>query len=121
MSFEYSHKNKTEVTHRATLQGQVFSLGTYLNKYSIDYINDQGDSKWAVLIAGCFYKQENIVRMLLRSFKPNVNAIGDFKLDFVDEIMCVVTALWVAVGDISIVKLLIEEGNGNLNQLTCDT
>ncbi len=123
MSFEYSLTNKDELIHRATRQGRVFSLETYLNQYPIENINEQheyGRSKWTLLIAACFYKHENIVRMLLRRFKPDVNAVGDVKLDFVSEIMCGVSPLWVAVavGHIDIVKLLVEEGNANVNHLS---
>ena len=123
MSFEYSLTNKDELIHRATRQGRVFSLETYLNQYSLDDINKQyehGRSKWTLLIAACFYKHENVVRMLLRRFKPNIDAIGDVKLDFVSEIMCGVSPLWVAVavGHFGIVKLLVEEGHANVNHLS---
>lgn len=123
MSFEYSLTNKDELIHRATRQGRVFSLETYLNQYPLDDINRQyeyGRSKWTLLIAACFYKHENIVRMLLRRFKPNVDAIGDVKLDFVTEIMCGVSPLWVAVavGHFGIVKILVEEGHANVNHLS---
>ncbi|RKH90317.1 ankyrin repeat domain-containing protein, partial [Corallococcus sp. AB038B] len=77
-------------------------------------------SRWTLLIAACFYKHENIVRMLLGRFKPNIDAVGDVKLEFVSEIMCGVSALWVAVavGHFGIVKLLIEKGNANVNHLS---
>jgi Fem-1 family protein b len=123
MSFEYSWTNKDELIHRAARQGRVFSLETYLNRHPIKDINQQyeyGRSRWTLLIAACFYKHENIVRMLLRRFKPDVNAVGDVKLDFVHEVMRDVSPLWVAVagGQFGIVKLLIEEGNANVNHLS---
>jgi len=123
MSFKYSSTNKDELIHRATRQGRVFSLETYLNRYPPDDINqlyEYGRSRWTLLIAACFYKHENIVRLLLRRFKPDVNAVGDVKLNFVHEIMYSVSSLWVAVavGDFDIVKLLVEEGNANVNHLS---
>ncbi|UJR29136.1 hypothetical protein I4U23_010350 [Adineta vaga] len=123
MSLKYSWTTKDELIHRATRQGRVFSLETYLNRYPLENINQQfeyGRSRWTLLIAACFYKHEHIVRMLLRRFKPDVNAIGDVKLDFVHEIMYGVSALWVAVavGQLDIVRLLIEEGNANINHLS---
>ena len=123
MTFEYSLTNKDELIHRATREGRVFSLETYLNQYPIEDINKQyeyGRSKWTLLITACFYQHENVVRMLLRRFKPDVNAVGDVKLDFVSEIMRSVSPLWVAVavGHFDIVKLLIEEGNANVNHLS---
>jgi Fem-1 family protein b len=115
--------NKAELIHRATRQGRVFSLETYLNQYPIEDINQQYEyarSRWTLLIAACFYKHENVVRMLLRRFKPDIDALGDVKLDFVSEIMYGVSPLWVAVavGHFGIVKLLIEEGNANVNHLS---
>ncbi|CAF3089608.1 unnamed protein product [Rotaria sp. Silwood2] len=101
MLFDYSRAEKDELIHRATRQGRVFSLETYLNQYSIMNINQQyeyGRSRWTLLIAACFFKHENIVRMLLRRFKPDINAV--------------------AVGHFGIVKLLIEEGNANVNHLS---
>jgi len=123
MSFKYSWTNKNELIHRATRQGRVFSLETYLNQYPIEDINQlyqYGRSRWTLLIAACFYKHENVVRMLLRRFKPDIDAVGDVKLDFVSEIMYGVSPLWVAVavGHFSIVKLLVEEGNANVNHLS---
>ena len=123
MSFEYSFMNKDELIHRAVHQGRVFSLETYLNRYPLEDIDQQyehGRSRWTILIAACFYKHENIVRMLLRRFKPDVDAVGDVKLDFVSEIMYGVSSLWVAVavGHFGIVKLLIEEGHANVNHLS---
>lgn len=123
MSFEYSFMNKDELIHRAVHQGRVFSLETYLNRYPLEDIDQQyehGRSRWTILIAACFYKHENIVRMLLRRFKPDVDAVGDVKLDFVSEIMYGVSSLWVAVavGHFGIVKLLIEEGHANINHLS---
>jgi ankyrin repeat protein len=123
MSFKYSWTNKNELIHRATRQGRVFSLETYLNQYPIEDINQlyqYGRSRWTLLIAACFYKHENVVRMLLRRFKPDIDAVGDVKLDFVSEIMYGVSPLWVAVavGHFGIVKLLIEEGNANVNHLS---
>jgi Fem-1 family protein b len=123
MSFEYSLTNKDELIHRAARQGRVFSLETYLTQFPIKDINEQydyGRSKWTLLIAACYYKHENIVRMLLRRFKPDVNVIGDVKLDFVSEIMYGVSPLWVAVavGHFDIVKLLVEEGHANVNHLS---
>ncbi|CAF3523352.1 unnamed protein product [Rotaria sp. Silwood1] len=123
MLFDYSRAEKNELIHRATRQGRVFSLETYLNQHPIVNINQQyeyGRSRWTLLIAACFYKHENIVRMLLRRFKPDVNAVGDVKLDFVHDIMYGVSSLWVAVavGHFGIVKLLVEEGNANVNHLS---
>lgn len=123
MSFEYSLTNKDELIHRATRQGRVFSLETYLNQYPMKDINrryEYGRSKWTLLIAACFYKHENVVRMLLRRFEPNVDAVGDVKLDFVTEIMSGVSPLWVAVavGHFGIVKILVEEGQANVNHLS---
>ncbi|CAF3631409.1 unnamed protein product [Adineta steineri] len=123
MLFKYSSTYNNDLIHRATRQGRVFSLETYLNRYSLENIDQlfiYGRSKWTLLIAACFYKHENIVRMLLRRFKPDINATGDVKLDFVHEVMYGVSALWVAaaVGSFDIVKLLIEEGNANVNHLS---
>lgn len=123
MSFKYSFTNNDELIHRATREGRVFSLETYLNQYPIEDINQQyeyGRSRWTLLIAACFYKHENVVRMLLRRFKPDIDAVGDVKLDFVSETMYGVSALWVAVaiGHFGIVKILIEEGNANVNHLS---
>ncbi|CAF1361198.1 unnamed protein product [Adineta ricciae] len=123
MSFKYCWTNKDELIHRATRQGRVFSLETYLNRYppeSIDQLYEYGRSRWTLLIAACFYKHENIVRLLLRRFKPDVNAVGDVKLDFVHEVMHGISALWVAVavGQFDIVKLLVEEGNADVNHLS---
>ncbi|CAF0915689.1 unnamed protein product [Rotaria sordida] len=123
MLFDYSQVEKDELIHRATRQGRVLSLETYLNQYPIANINQQyeyGRSRWTLLIAACFYKHENIVRMLLHRFKPDINAVGDVKLDFVHDIMYGVSPLWVAVavGHFGIVKLLVEEGNANINHLS---
>jgi Fem-1 family protein b len=123
ISFECPWTNTVELMHRAARHGRVFSLETYLNQHPIDDINQQyeyGRSRWTLLIAACFYKHENVVRMLLRRFKPDVDAVGDVKLDFVHEIMYGVSPLWIAaaVGHFGIVKLLVEEGGANVNHLS---
>lgn len=123
MSFECHRTNKDELIHRATRQGRIFTLETYLNQcpsFNFDRPINYGRSRWTVLIAACFYKHENIVRMLLRRFQPKVDAPGDVKLDFVHEVMCGVSPLWVAVavGHFSIVKLLVEEGEADVNHLS---
>ncbi|CAF1282904.1 unnamed protein product [Rotaria magnacalcarata] len=123
MFFKYSREKQEELMHRATRQGHAFSLETYLNYYTEKNINQQyvyGRSKWTLLIAACFYRHENIVRMLMHRFKPDVDAVGNIKLDFVHDIMYSVSPLWVAVavGHFGIVKLLVEEGNANVNHLS---
>ena len=123
MSFDCSWPKLDELIHRAARQGRVLSLETYLNQYpaeKIDQQHDYGRSRWTLLIAACFYKHENIVRMLLRRFQPDADAIGDVKLDFVSDVMCGVSALWVAaaVGHLNIVQLLVEQGGANVNHLS---
>ena len=123
MSFECSSMNKDELIHRFTRQGRVISLEVYLNQSSEFDVNqyfEYGRSRWTLLIAACFYRHENIVRMLLRRFKPDVDAPGDVKLDFVQEVLHGVSALWVAVavGHFGIVKLLVEQGRANVNHLS---
>lgn len=123
MLCKYAWKEKEELLHRTIRQGYVFSLETYLNLFPIENINQQyeyGRSKWTLLIAACFYKHKNIVRMLMRRFKPDVNVVGDIKLDFVNDIICGVSPLWVAaaMGQFEIIKLLVEEGNANVNHLS---
>ena len=123
MSFECSSTNTDELIQRFTRQGRVICLETYLNQFPHFDLNqyfDYGRSRWTLLIAACFYRHEHIVRMLLRRFKPNVNAVGDVKLDFVQEVIYGVSPLWVAVavGHFGIVKLLIEQGHANVNHLS---
>ena len=57
----------------------------------------------------CFFKHENVVRMLSRHSKPKIDATGDVKLDSVHEIMYGMTLLWVTVVvcHFGIVKLLV--------------
>ena len=123
ISFQSRSANKAELIHRATRQGRIFSLETYLNQsppVNIDQQFEHGRSRWTILIAACFYKHENIVRLLLRRFQPKIDASGDVKLEFVHEVMCGVSALWVAVavGHFGLVKLLVEEGGADVNHLS---
>jgi Fem-1 homolog b len=120
MPFDCLSTNELERIHRAVRHGRVFTLETYLNRSSADVIeqrHDYGRSRWTLLIAACFYQHEAIVRMLLRRFQPDVDAVGDVQLDFIRELMYGVSPLWVAValGHLGIVRLLVEQGRANVN------
>ena len=63
-----------------------------------------------------------VVRMLLTRFKPDINIVGTINLKTLEnrfELVEEVSPLWTAaaVNHFDIVKLLIEHGNANINQL----
>ena len=124
MSFQSSAIDDEELIHRAACQGHRISLEIYLtqNPECINKLFTYAQSKWTPLIAACFYKYEHVVRMLLTRFKPDINTVGTINLKTLEnrvELVEEVSALWTAaaVNDFDTVKLLIEHGNANINQL----
>jgi ankyrin repeat protein len=124
MSFQLSAIDDDELIHRAACQGHCISLEVYLNQNPncINKFFTYAESTWTPLLAACFYKHEHVVRMLLTRFKPDINAIGTINLKTLEnrlELVEEVSSLWTAaaVNHFDIVKLLIEHGNANINQL----
>ncbi|CAF1113190.1 unnamed protein product [Adineta steineri] len=125
MPFRSSAIRNDELIHTAVRRGHIISLEIYLNQNPtcINKIYTYNQSKWTPLLAACYYKHENIVRMLLRRFKPDIEILGTIVFDLINnqqEIIEDVSPLWtaVAVDHFNIVRLLIEYGNVNINHLT---
>jgi ankyrin repeat protein len=124
MSFQLSAIDDEELIHNAARQGHLISLEVYLNQNPkcINKLYTYDKSKWTPLLAACFYKHKHIVRMLLTRFKPDIDVVGTVNITTLEnglELFEDVSALWTAaaVNDFDIVKLLIEHGNANINQL----
>jgi ankyrin repeat protein len=107
--------------------GNVTTLEVYLNEQSDESINklyDFDNNKLSILMGACFYKHENIVRMLLkRPYRPSIDLLGTVVFDssYVHpEIATGVPALWIAtaMNDFNIVKLLVEIGDADVNHIT---
>lgn len=125
MSFERSALDNEELVHEAVRQGHRISLEIYLNQnpHCLNRIYTYNRSKWTPLLAACYYKQEEIVRMLLRRFHPDIESKGTVVFDMIDsqpEMVEDVSPLWTAaaVDHFDIVRLLIEYGQANVNYLT---
>ena len=125
MSFQSSAVDNEELIHNAVRQGHRISLEIYLNQNPdcINKLYTYNQSKWTPLLAACYYKHEDIVRMLLRRFKPDIEAKGTVVFELIHshaEIIEDVSALWIAaaVDHFDIVRLLIEQGKANINHLT---
>ncbi|CAF2575341.1 unnamed protein product [Rotaria sp. Silwood2] len=124
MSFQLSAINDEELVHDAVRYGHIISLEVYLNQNPkcINKLYTYGKSQWTPLIAACFYQHEHVVRMLLTNYKSNIEALGTITLNSIDNRLDLaeeVSALWTAgaVNNFDIVKLLIENGNANINHL----
>jgi ankyrin repeat protein len=124
MPFQSSAIDDEELIHNAVRQGHVISLEVYLNQNPkcLNKLFTYDKATWTPLLAACFYQHEHVVRMLLTRFKPDINAIGTINLHTLEnrfELAEEVSSLWTAaaVNHFDIVKLLIEHGNANINQL----
>ena len=125
MSLRLSSLDNEELIHDAVLRDYLLALEIHLNEnpQSINKFFRRNRCHWTPLIAACFFKHEAIVRMLLRRFKPDVEAKGTIVLDESTndpEIFEDVPALWTAtvVDHFGIVRLLVEHGRANVNHLT---
>ena len=125
MSWRLSSIDNEELIHDAVRYGHLLALEVYLNENPqyISKLFQHNQCRWTPLIAACFFKHEAIVRMLLKRFKPDVEAQGTVVLgtsanDY--ETYEDVSALWTAaaVDHFDIVRLLIEHGHANVNYLT---
>lgn len=124
MSFYVSDLDREEFIHTAARQGHRISLEIYLNQnpQCINKLFTYRESSWTPLLAACFHKHEDVVRMLLRRFKPDIDATGTINLRTLEnrfELVEEVPPLWTAaaMNHFDIVKLLIEQGHANVNQL----
>ena len=124
MSFHKSALNDEELIHTAARQGHRISLEIYLNQnpQCINKLFTYKESLWTPLLAACFHKHEHVVRMLISRFQPDIDAIGTINLRTLEnrfELVDEVPPLWTAaaVNQLDIVKLLVEYGHANVNQL----
>ena len=114
-----------ELVHEAVRQGHRISLEIYLNRnpQCVNRIYTYNRSKWTPLLAACYYKHEDIVRMLLRRFPVDIETKGTVIFDMTDsqpEMVEDVSPLWTAtaVDHVEIVRLLVEQGQADVNSLT---
>lgn len=124
MSFQVSALDDEELIHTAARQGHRISLEIYLsqNPQCANKLFTYRESLWTPLLAACFYKHEDVVRMLLRCFRPDIHTTGTINLRTLEnrfELVEEVPPLWTAaaVNHFDIVKLLVEQGHANVNQL----
>lgn len=124
MPFQVSALDDEELIHIAARQGHRISLEIYLNQnpQCINKLFVYKESSWTPLLVACFHKHEAVVRMLISRFKPDINAIGTINLRTLEnrfELVDEVPPLWTAaaVNRLSIVKILVEHGHANVNQL----
>jgi Fem-1 family protein b len=114
-----------ELVHYDARHGYRASLELYLahKPECINKLYQDGESKWTVLLAACYYQHEAIVRMLITQFKPDIETEGNIIInDNNDSPLLIegVSPLWAAaaVNNFNIVKFLVEYGLANVNHLT---
>jgi hypothetical protein len=125
MSLRLLLLDNKEFINDAVRQGQHLVVENYLNKnpQCINQLFQHETCQWTFLIAACFFKHEEMARMLLKRFKPDVEVQGTVVFDESTNNRMTyegVSALWTAaaVDHFDIVRLLIEHGQANVNFLT---
>ncbi|CAF0976258.1 unnamed protein product [Rotaria sp. Silwood1] len=109
-------------------QGDIDILEEYLSLIpnSDEYLNqifdEEYNQKCTLLMIACLHRHDNIIRMILRRFKPDLEVTNDilFGDGNKNQQMCFnVTILWAAAAtnNFEIVKLLVEYG-ANVNHTT---
>ncbi|CAF3477166.1 unnamed protein product [Rotaria sp. Silwood1] len=109
-------------------QGDIDILEEYLSLIpnSDEYLNqifdEEYNQKCTLLMIACLHRHDNIIRMILRRFKPDLEVTNDilFGDGNKNQQMCFnVTILWAAAAtnNFEIVKLLVEHG-ANVNHTT---
>jgi Fem-1 family protein b len=96
----------------------VSNPNIYLNRV----YDEAGEQKCTLLMIACLNGHEDIIRMLLRRFKPDLEVLNNILLDEGDithQIFVDVSVLWAAatINNFQIVKLLVEHG-ANVNHTT---
>ena len=115
-------ENLDDILYNAAAVGNVISLETYLSSipieislWSVNHLYEQNGMYCTLLMIACLNQHENVVRMLLRRFHPELETTGTIKLGVKQNYQkCEnVSALWLAaaVGNYSIVQLLVEAGS----------
>jgi Fem-1 family protein b len=123
-----SENDFNDILLSAVHQGDTNLLESYLstvlnpNLYLNHVYDEANEQKCTLLMIACLNGHEDIIRMLLRRFKPDLEVLNNILLserNALQDMLLDVSVLWAAasINNFQIVKLLVEYG-ANVNHTT---